>query len=355
MSVLEAVRPETEIPSIRQEVSYVTPARAARWLVECPYEGQRRVDPSFVLGLVDALKSNQWQVREIQFAHTRLGPDQLIDGRHGLTAISQSGIGAWCKISWQEFDSQDEIDHAYSRIDAGRPRGMGDALLALGVGKGRFERKGDVARLSAAVSLMQTRFLGFGAIPSMKRAEMRLRNRDVKAALCADWMPEMEEFVTITDKPLKRLSPLFRLSGLTAVALITLRYQKKKATDFWNEVAQTVTLSHDSPILALRDILKGDRTSRGGPYVARVTANAWDAWYNNTARAKLGVKDTRSIISITGTPYAGTRIPDIGELPTPGEWENNRRRYFRTKAGDKAPDGGEEKAVLSPDEKVSNP
>lgn len=325
---LQQVLPAIEKPSIRQGVVYVDQVRAVRWLEECRYERNRKLDQSFVDGLIDALKNAQWQVREIQFAVLPDGREQLIDGQHGLNAIKQCGIPAWCRVSWQDFPDQHAVDEAYARIDAGRPRGMRDALTALGVGTGQLEHLSDVGRLAAAVTLIQTRFLGFGGIPMQERGAMRLRNRDEKAKLCNEWMSEMREFVFLTDQPLRRLSGLFRLSGVTAVGLVTLRYDKDRAKEFWNAVAQTVLVAHNSPILRLRELTKSDKSSRGGPYVSRYTANAWNAWRkgNEVTARGFGNLNARGNIDIDGTPYTDMRNPDLKDLPSPEQWEKDPKR-----------------------------
>lgn len=110
--------PLPDIADRRCEIVFVTPDIAKEWLAKYN-KVNREIKPTRVQNAVAALVSGNWSLTAESIAFSKAGPDKngqirpalMINGQHRLTAIVQSGIGAWFTVWWNcEFDEFSKID-----------------------------------------------------------------------------------------------------------------------------------------------------------------------------------------------------------------------------------------------------
>lgn len=255
----------------------IGPLLARRILDEANYDRQRKVRADALSRAVQLVSGDDFVAgHQIWFARLD-GRLILIDGQHRLSGVYTSQVSRSFVAMIVDCASPDEVHAHYCRFDRfGRRRSDAEMLGSLGLA--------DDLGVSRKVAMAAWRAAAYIADDFPVRSNVSigtLKNDRDKAeyiAGFADQVRRYDESVAYADVHLKRglLTP-----SLVAVALLTLRDQPAKATEFWDGVAMDDGLRRGDPRQTLVNRLR-ERTLQGSHSEgARVAATAWNAFFSN--------------------------------------------------------------------------
>jgi hypothetical protein len=286
---------------VHEGVNHLTALMMNTVLKECAYEHQRNISPRHVAILADLMKRGQWQPKsQIDFAVFR-GHYILVNGYHRAHAQVQSGKTIEWTVALHPIKTENELRTLYFAFDTNvRARSAVDILGANEFGAVHGLPAEMAKSLYAAVPYIASRF----NIRPQDRNFLVERQVDLRLQIASEYAKAAGRFsACIEGLPGVRKKKL--MSGaVTAVAVITLRYQSDTAWQFWYGVAQNDGLKRGDP----RHALVMDMLSRQG------TANktqafappiiAWNAYFNERELRLVKVMDSFKPV-IDGTPFDG--------------------------------------------------
>lgn len=260
---MSAVR---ELPLTALELSFeivtVTPDLAEKWLgknVKNRHISQRVVDK-----YAKAMAAGEWLLdgESIKFAVN----GDLIDGQHRLKAVMESDR------SISTFVVRGIPSVAQTVIDTGRARTAGDALGIAG-----FADSSNLAASARACILYEAGLLGMNSNVSHTATLTFVSGNSMLAFAVA------------------RARTISRGSGLRpAIAAMTfyelMKVDDEAAQEFFDRLADGVSLSSGSPILALRArlrTLKDERTALPPEALVSLVFRTWNAWRAKRSLASL--------------------------------------------------------------------
>lgn len=186
-----------------QRMEEFTPSRAAQWVKEKAYDGQRPLDMRWVDHLARQMKKDLWMEngRTIVISHE----GKLIDGQHALSAIAKSGK------TYSILVAYNRPKEAFKTIDTGRTRTgaqffamRGEASATLVAATCRkvyeWETKGCLSR-RCKLSNSELE-ITFECYPTRIKDSVRVANRVRKKVKCD---ASMIAFVHFLISPAKRV------------------------------------------------------------------------------------------------------------------------------------------------------
>ncbi len=298
------------VPSIATDED-VTPAVADRYLTVGKYALQRSLKDRHVDELVIEIKAGRFLAgTPIAICVLPDGHYFIVDGRHTLTAICISKGTTRLSVVRYYVKDMAGVGAVYSRLDIHKPRTAYDRLLALGVpdALAKDMPKQRVNGLTAGVKIILGEFRNknsAGYDPAIdKSADMWAD------AMLNDWKPAIQQYIEAVEfAETARSKQRFFKAGVVAVALPTLRYQYRKAFNFWAHAAANDGLRARDPASRLAVWMIDSGNIRGGGsrqlLVCRYIADCWNKHYGgvsmNSAPKPEGVGTTG--LAINGTPY----------------------------------------------------
>jgi len=136
---------------------------------------------------------------------------------------------------------------------------------------------------------------------------IKVRGLDNRLDAARSWWPYAATYQNTIKPALVNVRSKLMTQGVTAVALVTLRYQPALAADFWGGLALNDGLRrHDPRAMLLADF--GTRRLNVGAVNqgAAAAAVAWNAFFAGRDLGSLKVYQDRPVI-ISGTPFDGRR------------------------------------------------
>jgi len=252
--------------------------------------------------LADLMKRGDWLPRrQIDFALLD-GWLWLMNGNHRGEAQVLSGQTIEWTIEITPVVSEVQLHRLFYKFDT-NTRGRSDRQILAAVG---FSGKADLPHeirkslYSAALTLLHDFDL-----QKRKTDPIHSRNIDRRLQMAQAWIREAVIFAECIDPAEPKLKKKLRASGVMAIALATLRYQRERAIEFWSSVAANDGLRKLDPRHTLvTDLLT--RNYRGGTakQIVVVPALAWNAWFAGETRKSLRVTDNSKVV-ILGTPWGG--------------------------------------------------
>ena len=274
-----------------------------RVLQVCHYEYQRPVSERHMLVLCDLMKRGQWQPKsQIDFAVLD-GKYILINGYHRAYAQVRSGKTIEWSVVFHKVKTEDDLRSLYFAFDTNiRPRGTREILRAaeFGVLNGVPAQMADC--LYRAVPFIAS---GFATDPK-DRNFLVDKQVDRRLEVATEYAKAAARYAACLDGMQGHRKAKFRGAGVTAVAVITLRFQSIKAWEFWSGVIGNDGLKRGDPRLALfNDMLS--RKARGSSLDAFAPAMiAWNAFFNDRELRIIKITD-HFVAAIDGTPFDGKK------------------------------------------------
>ena len=290
--------------TIREGRLVVGPDLAERVLKEADYAGQRKTYDHHVTLLADLMRRGKWTPGS-QIAFAQVGDDLfLVNGRHRMHAVMASQRDIEFQALVVPCADMAEVARLYYHFDvATRVRGTSDVLNAIGVAETFGLSRGMTKAVYSAVGL-----IGNGLImPSYLRDPVKVRSVDHRLDAAKSWWQYAVQYEDITDAADHNLRKRLHRPGSVAVALVTLKYQNARATEFWSGVAGNDGLRRGDPRHALiTDFMNRSVKTGSMAQTVIVPCSAWNAWFDGKTLGHIKVVGS-PIPKLLGTPFDGRK------------------------------------------------
>jgi hypothetical protein len=280
----------------------VTPEVAQQIIDRFNYVNQRKVSAQHVAKLASEMTAGAWTPgSQIAFGIT---PDQrvhLVNGQHRLAAVIHSGVPIEFQLLLVPCADDRELRALYHRFDAvQRKRGAETIVTSTGIaahlGISKTVANG-AYRAGVAIELNLRHVVGANRPP-------HLGTPDGQLAAIGPWWDTVQQYAAILDKC---DSPLMRRrladASIMAVALVTLKHQPVKASQFWGGVAQNDGLPKGDPRRTLYIALSERRVHGFEGATMVLCSHAWNAWFHGRQSTVLRAI-SGELCRPAGTPFA---------------------------------------------------
>ena len=290
---------------LTEGVTSLSPLEMNRVLDNCGYEHQRNVSERHVAVLADLMKRGRWQSKsQIDFALLN-GRYILINGYHRAYAQVRSGKTIPWSIAVHPCKTDADLRSLYHAFDTNiRMRGSRDILKASEFG----ELHGIPAEMADAL-YRAVPFIASKFATNPKDKNWLIANQvDRRLEVAAEYAKAAARYWACLDGMSGGRKKKFMSGSVTAVAVITLRYQAETAWQFWYGCASNDGLKRGDARLALfNDMLvrKGKGSDVYAPSII-----AWNAFFNDREQRILKVTEHFTPV-IDGTPFDGKPIKRV--------------------------------------------
>lgn len=282
----------------------VSPDLAKRILTEADYEKQRHTYPHHVAFLSDAVRRGRWTPgSQIAFGYFG-GRLHMVNGRHRMLVVIETGEALEFQVLIVPCETEAQLDALYWRFDrAQRSRTTAEVLNAARVADKHGLSKGMSKSIFEAVPLIANHFVR----PDYRQVPVKARSDDWKLEVAREWWKHGVTYQALIDDAEKWLKGRLLNSSVTAVALVTLKYNPEKAQEFWGGVSRNDGLRRRDPRHTLIADFNARPTNKATPIAAAiVSATAWSAFFEGRTISHLKVYEN-SVVRIAGTPFDGRR------------------------------------------------
>lgn len=224
-------------------IETIAPSRAVELLKGYTYKKQRPISPEWVRYLAEEMGCSSFkQDTQIEIAkHKATGKETLIDGYHRLSAVVESSKAQRFTILVTDYDSPEEVDRIYYRIDMGKRRGTAEQMRALEIDVEYGLNLTQVRRLAAAVA-----FINSGWFDS------KYLHPDERERLVREYAEACGMYFACVKGRHQDLKTSMERASTLSVGLVTLKYSAAKlkpgiVEEFWQGVALDDGLSATDP------------------------------------------------------------------------------------------------------------
>ncbi len=281
--------------------------QAAEFLSKFHWDVQRNTSTPIVNDYAAQMKRGEFDNSGITIGYLD-GKGYLINGKHRLEALLQSGATVEFTISHIICRDEEHLKRLFGNQDVHRMRSYRDAYKAFWDEEQIGLRSQEINALGQGVRIIRDGFIHKEPGGSV----ISLRSRVVQKRAIEDWIPAAKlYFAAVRDCQTPELRPRFYNAAVTAIGLITCRYQPQLAETFWRRVAANDLLGNRSPEQALVTMMitTATRTIGSGGYARRV-ASVWNAYCENRKIGQARALFMTSPMRLIGTPYRG-KVPII--------------------------------------------
>ncbi len=269
---------------ISREITTITPELAASWLLTNTFQSQRRLRPSHVNRLVQAITNNNFTTGNIAFARNILGTKLiLMNGQHQLSAVVKTDRQITANVEIAVCPTQADAARYFSQFDVGAVRSIGDIVKAeadaLNITWGR--------RIS---SLLVGAMEYISDDNTYKTPNASVTKFDRAGSL----QKNMEEGHFLNNIFTGENARMLIRVPIAVAAIMNFHADKAAALTFWEGVKTGVNLSEKDPRRPLRDFLLSTpisvnrSKSHASPREITVRCiHTWNAWRRNDSRTML--------------------------------------------------------------------
>ena len=299
-------------PRVQRDLSFIqegfvefSAVQANTVLMECPFDGQRKISKDHVKVLADMMKRDKWEAKDkLDFAMLH-GRPILINGYHRMHAQVTCGKPIRWTVVIHQCASMDQVRNLYYRFDTNtRLRAPAQILSAVDFAERNGLSKMMSQALYRAVPIIANDFSN-----SMKdRDILTAKVTDRRISFAKEYVAAAQKYEDAIHGMLPGFKSKFYSAGLTAVALATFRFQPITAMEFWHGTALNDGLRRGDPRHTLNTFLAGKLVrGTGGRHVANAYAPAiaWNAYFGGRELQLIKIYEGREI-SIDGTPWERT-------------------------------------------------
>lgn len=276
----------------------ITPEVATNIVTNYNYENQCPYSKSHVLVLAEAMRRGEFrEFTSIDFAVLD-GVPHLINGQHTLRAIAAAKRPVWLSIHMHKVGAMHDVESLYSKYDIGRTRSLRDTMGSIGEDLGLSVKERDA--LAVAVGWINLGFRMYSSNGDPVRI-YEAKDFELKKSLMRDWSEEATELFSCIDPAPGFNKLLFYRGAVLAVALVTMRYSKEKAIEFWSGAAIDDGLRNGDPRKALISWLRNNAVAKAQKMQHRAAIASWNSWIKEKSLTKV-YPDTGASLKILGTP-----------------------------------------------------
>ena len=281
----------------------VTPEMAEYWIIQYEYKGQRPYRDYWVATLTEELVRGRFHAgTQIRFAKND-GSYHLMDGQHRLMAIVASETAAECTLTINRTEGDAEEALLYSDIDRGLIRSPEDGYRAMDLQKDTGFTGMQIRSMHSGVGLMYQGFAHTkGKIPVGDTAAWILQ-----------WQTFGHAYFEAIQHGEKKIVGALHRGIPTAIGIITCKWCKAQAQDFWHQVSHDDGLQVGDPRKTLNRWLAEHTGKQQDQAISKVIKSprhfalyikrAWDNFYDGKNVKALRVLDFTAPIQFKGTPY----------------------------------------------------
>ncbi|MGO8241253.1 hypothetical protein ACC806_34515 [Rhizobium ruizarguesonis] len=284
---------------VREGFVTLTAPQMSHILRFCEYEHQRKINRRHIEVLSDLMVRGQWGSRStIDFARLDNGRLILVNGYHRAYAQVHTNQTIEWTIVIHDCPTMEELGKLYYRFDT-------NALL-----RSDFQILSGVEFAQAHRLQRETARSLFRAIPFIA-SNFSTKDKDVLATKVIDRRLKMAEqyasaalaYEQCVGKIRSALKAKMMSAGCMAVAVVTLRYNRDIAIEFWTGTAQNDGLRKGDPRQTLHnDFLSRPRNGHKAYANLAPAAIAWNAFYNERELRLIRIGEDYQC-SIEGTPF----------------------------------------------------
>lgn len=293
-------------PLLKEGRFTVTPGLAAQILQRFHYDAQNpraKTMRAHVEVLAAQMREKTW-TPGMQLAFGVL-PDQtvrLVNGYQRLHALIAADLTIEFQLLLVPVKDEAALWELYYRFDTvQRVRSDAAIVAATGIADRIGIPREIASRAYTAGGILHN---GLRVLTGYAR-DPYMRTPDGKLKAVQPWWEYVEQYAGIMKPAERTLRLRLTSASVMAVALATLRYQNRRATEFWEGVAANTFSNKGDPRQALVTKLLATSFQGQHPDAALNTAaTAWNHWYRNEYREKLVVNYARGC-RVLGTPFAG--------------------------------------------------
>lgn len=299
--MLEMFQKSSVQPLVISEGRTIVTAVLAQAIINATrYAGQRKLQQPQVDKYCMMIVEDRGEfLRDQGISFGRLnGMLYLINGQHRLHAVAKSGRSV--SFDFTIYECQDEADLArhYARFDSEHlSRSLKD-VVANDPMVGPDFPASYLARVCEAVVFIETRFKNVG--PRKIAAAAKLKERRLEAA--HSWEREARLYRSFNKGVAATKSARLYGAAPLAVALVTLRYQRGLAEDFWSRTVKNDGLNIGDPGRALHESFGRVGVKWTRYQLGHLAAVAWNAEFEQRALQIVRLPKDGEIY-IAGTPY----------------------------------------------------
>jgi hypothetical protein len=276
----------------------IAPEVAVNIVTQYNYENQRPHSKNHVLVLAEAMRRGEFrEFTSIDFAVLD-GVPHLINGQHTLRAVSAAKKPIWLSIHLHKVGSAQDIEALYSKYDIGRTRSLRDAMGVIGEELGLSVKERDA--LAVAVGWINGGFRPYAGNDDPVRI-YEAKDFELKKSLMRDWADEAASFFGCINPAPGFNKSLFYRGAVLAVALVTFRYSKEKAAEFWSGAAIDDGLRNGDARKALINWLRNNPVGKAQTMQHRAAIACWNSWFKEKNLTKV-YPDTGASLKILGSP-----------------------------------------------------
>lgn len=291
---------------IHEGVVKLTAAEMHRVLQECAYEHQRNVSERHVAVLTDLMKRDKWQPKsQLDFALLN-GRLILVNGYHrGFAQVASGKAISWA-VAIHPAKTEADLRSLYFAFDTNvRARSSRDILNAYEFAETAGLPSEMADALYRAVPFIASRFQ---TAPD-KRDNLSAKAVDRRLAIAADYAKAAARYAACLEGMTGTRKKKFYSAGLTAVAVITFRYQSETAWQFWSGVAQNDGLKRgDARHALVSDLMTRVNKNGWSAYSFGPAIIAWNAFFNDRQLQMIKVYPETFLPVIDGTPFDGKPV-----------------------------------------------
>lgn len=293
---------------IREGRVLITPELAQKIVSEANYDRQRPVDQRDVSVYAEMMRRGLWDLTDpISFARFN-GNLVLVNGQHRCHAVIAYGRPVEFRVAINDCATEADLKALFYRFDTVmRRRTAHQVLSAIDLAAEHKVSKSTAIATYRAIGIIANGFTTPSNYTVKSDVAAKLKIVDLRVEACTPWWPAAQQIEDAMKRALPELRPRLLRATTFAVALLTMRYQPARATEFWRGVAENDGLKRaDVRHLFVRDLLGRDVSTGVNDQGILTASIAWNAWFEGRPLKIIKVAEGMGI-RIAGTPVGGRR------------------------------------------------
>lgn len=293
---------------IHEELVLVTPQMAKDLVESTLYARQRSINDEHVKRLAQEMRREQFIAgTQVHFAELRKNL-YCINGNHTLRAVVEAGVMVPLIFLTTACRNETAIAELYARHDIGRQRNWAAAFKAHGIFEGMEGNAMFATSVGAAL-----RYILIGLDKDAFHADNEASySRDLRIRAMKEYRQHASTLLGALAEGAPGTRRMLMRGGSLAVALETVRFQPKAASEFWSTAAEDDGLHNGDPQKTLlRWLAENSSTGRGNiPTTIRAATLAWNAFYEDRKLSTLRAGAVQDYY-LAGTPWKDGKRPDM--------------------------------------------
>lgn len=290
------------------ETILITPSLAETILTNLNYSHQRLIRPKHVEMLSTQMKNHEFTPgTQISFGELPDNSLHLVNGQHRLKAVISSETPIMFQILITSCKDETELNTLWRRNDRMVvPRTISDIIHSEGIASHHNLRINVAQAVYQAMLVINSKF----RLTSRHADPYLMRSDEARLKMAKDWWEYAINFQTATQTAPSKVKRTIYNAGVTAVGLVTFKYQPEKAHEFWYGLSENDGLRKDDPRNTYVRYLYNTERAKGKSHVetAKAVSCAWNSFFQDKTLSQIRIPDH---VLIKGTPFSELQVGEI--------------------------------------------